>query len=99
MFSTISPESFNWIEGSFWISLSLLCVVLYPKASPSYRSLIRFTFVVLCTFGLSDFVEAVYGSFLVPGMEWLYIWKILDVIGLCIVIVWYLKIRLANKKF
>ncbi len=98
MLSVTSLENFNWIEGSFWFLLSLICIALFLKVNRSYRSLAMFAFVVLFTFGLSDFLEAVYGSFLVAGMEWLYIWKIIDVIGLCVVVVWYLKLRLEGKK-
>ncbi len=96
MFTVVSPENFNWAEGFFWLLLSLICYVLYFKVSHPYRSLALFSFGVLFTFGLSDFLEASYGSFLVAGMEWLYIWKIIDVIGLCIIVGWYFKLRLRE---
>ena len=89
-------DYFNLTEGSFWLLLSVICLKLYFKIKYPYRNLALFSFVVLVTFGFSDFVECVYGSFLVPGMEWLYIWKIFDVIGLCVIVVWYLKLRLKK---
>jgi hypothetical protein len=99
MFPVISSEYFNWIEGSFWIVLSIVCFLFYFKVSRPYQSLTIFSLVILFTFGLSDYFEAVYGSFLVPGMKWLFIWKTIDVFGLCIIALWYLKLRFDGKKF
>lgn len=99
MLLDIAPEHLNWIEGLFWLFLSIVCFLFCLKVSKSYRWLGIFAVVILFTFGLSDYFEAVYGSFLVPGMKWLFIWKTIDVFGLCIIVLWYLKLRLGGKKF
>ncbi len=99
MFPVISSEYFNWIEGSFWLVLSIICIPFYLKVSRPYRQLGIFSGLILFTFAISDYLEAVYGSFLVPGMEWLFIWKTIDVFGLFIIALWYLKLRFDGKKF
>jgi len=94
MFESISSESFNLIEGFFWIFLGIACLIVsYFKVYRLYKNILLFSVFILITFGISDFFQVVYGSFLVPGMEWLFIWKIINVIGLCIIFVWYLILR------
>jgi hypothetical protein len=94
MFSNIPPEHFNVIEGCFWMALGLACLVIYVYVPNKYKRVAIFSVLTLITFGLSDFFEAIYGSFLIPGMEWLYIWKIVDVIGLCGIFIWYMILRI-----
>lgn len=96
MFNYLSPEYFNVIEGSFWVVLGAVCLVIYFKVSKIYSTLALFSAITLLTFGLSDFFEVAYGSFLVSGMEWLLMWKIVNVIGLCAIFVWYLALRLKQ---
>ncbi len=99
MLLDISPEYFNWIEGSFWLFLSIICFLFCLKVSKPYRQLGIFSGLILFTFGISDYLEVAYGSFLVTGMEWLFIWKLLNVIGIFIIVCWYLKLRFVGKKF
>lgn len=96
MFANFSPELFNLIEGSFWVTLGLICVVVYFKTIKPYKTLALFSVLILIPFGASDFFEAYYGSFLVSGMEWLFIWKIADVFGLCVIFIWYLFLRIRK---
>lgn len=90
----LSAAEFNLLEGSFWLLLSLISLILTKKVPPRYLNLCFYTLFVLVAFGVSDFVEAYYGSFLVPGMEWLLVWKTINVICLATVPVWYLILRI-----
>ncbi|MFM2339432.1 MAG: hypothetical protein RLZZ360_68 [Candidatus Parcubacteria bacterium] len=96
MITTLSAAQFNFIEGWFWLLLGAVCLVLYRLIPTPYRTLTLYAAFILVTFGVSDFVEAYYGSFLVPGMEWLFIWKALDVIGLISIVLWYGVLRIRN---
>jgi O-antigen/teichoic acid export membrane protein len=90
---TLTSEQFNFIEACFWIFLGLITLCFYFKVDKKFKYLSLFASLVLITFGLSDLAEVYFGSFLVPGMAWLYFWKIIDVIGLIVVLVWYLLLR------
>lgn len=96
MFENISTEYFNLIEGCFWVILGFACFIIYFKAKTKYKKLALFSAFVLITFGISDFFQVVYGSFLLPNMEWLFVWKIVDVIGLCAMFLFYLIIRIRQ---
>ena len=96
MLATLTATQFNHIEGGFWILLGLICVVLYKKSPSAFRWLCLYAAAIFITFGLSDLVEAYYGSFLVPGMEWLLLWKTIDVLGLVSIVVWYSILRLKH---
>ena len=96
MFDNLSSEYFNFFEGVFWFLLGLVCITLFFKTSKPYKSLALFSALVLITFGISDFFQVIYGSFLVLGMEWLFVWKIVDVLGLVLIFLWYLKLRLKK---
>lgn len=94
--NNLSSEYFNLIEGGFWVILGFVCLAIYFKIKSSYKTLVLFSSFVLVTFGISDFFQVAYGSFLVSGMEWLFVWKIVDVIGLCIICLWYLILRIRS---
>ncbi|MFT5849341.1 MAG: hypothetical protein ACI9H6_000146 [Patiriisocius sp.] len=94
MFESLSFEYFNLAEGIFWIVFGLLSLLAYFKIKKPYTTLALFSSFVLITFGASDFLEVAYGSFLTHGMEWLLIWKIIDVIGLIAIVPWYLFLRI-----
>ena len=96
MLATLSAAEFNLIEGAFWLLLGFVCLVFYSKVPSTFRWLCLFAVLVFITFGLSDFVEAYYGSFLVSGMEWLLLWKTVDVLGLVLIVVWYTVLRLKH---
>jgi len=96
MLAHLSSEQFNFIEGCFWILLGLLCLYLYFKVAGKYKRISLFSSATLVTFGISDFMQVLYGSFFQPGMLWLYIWKAVDVIALVLVFVWYLVLRIKR---
>lgn len=98
MLENLSSEQFNFLEGCFWIILGLLPLFVSFVVNRSYKKLALFSSLILITFGISDFMQVHFGSFFQPGMEWLYFWKIIDVVGLVAAIIWYLFIRLRNQK-
>lgn len=96
MFDNLTSEQFNFIEGIFWIVLGFVCLIIYLRFKNLNKSFVLFSVFVLTTFGISDFLQVVYGSFLVPGMEWLFVWKIVDVIGLFGILFWYINLRIKG---
>jgi hypothetical protein len=92
-----SSEQFNLVEGFFWIILSALGLCCYIKLGREFKRWSVFSAVVLFTFGISDFLQIIYGSFLQPHLLWLFIWKIIGVIGLVVSAVWYIFIRLRGN--
>jgi Ca2+/Na+ antiporter len=93
MFNSLSSEHFNLAEGTFWIILGAMCLVAYFKVNSKYKKIALFSTFVLVTFGISDYAQVAFGSFFQPGMEWLYLWKIIDVVGLFVIVTWYLILR------
>jgi len=89
----MESSTFNLLEGIWWVSLGLMVLTLRFFASPRYRPLTLVTTCLLVLFGISDFLQVAYGSFLVPGMEWLWYFKISNAVGLCVMIGWYLWLR------
>lgn len=86
---------FNLIEGLFWIGLSVAAFILSGKFL-KFRILAIFSGFTVFFFGISDFAEIKFGSFLEPNLWWLLIWKILGVLGLIIAVIWYLRIRMLS---
>jgi len=86
---------FNLFEGLFWICLGIVFVVLSSFVPKVYHKLCSFAGIILLVFGVSDFAEIGTGSFL-PGPWWLLTWKIINMIGLVWVVVWYFKLRLKS---
>ena len=97
-FENVVIDYFNLMEGAFWCLLGIVALVAYYKVNKTYKAIALFSFFILLTFGVSDFFQVVQGSFLVEGMQWLFIWKIVDVIGLCIIPLWYLILRTREHK-
>lgn len=95
-FENIEIDYFNLIEGIFWVGLGMVVLFIYSRLEKTYQVIALFAAFILVTFGISDFIQVAYGSFLVEGMEWLFIWKVIDVIGLCIVVLWYLILRIRK---
>ncbi len=93
----LSSEQFNFIEGLFWVALGLLVLFINDRYGKKYKKLGIFSSVVLITFGVSDFVQVLYGSFFQPSLWWLFLWKIVDVVGLIVMVFWYLFLRIAKK--
>lgn len=94
--SGMESATFNLLEGLWWVSLGLMTLGFVTFVSPRYRALAMVSACLLIVFGVSDFVQVRYGSFLVSGMEWLWYWKIGNVVGLCSMVLWYLWLRLKS---
>lgn len=88
---------FNLIEGLFWIFLGILSFIA-PRKFPAFRIWAIFSGFTVLLFGISDFVEIQFGSFLEPNLWWLLVWKVLGVLGLIISVIWYLRLRIAPKQ-
>lgn len=83
---------FNIFEGIFWLGLGIISLILNQTLAEKYRKLSLVSAVVFLLFGLSDFIEIKTAGFL-PDSPWLLIWKVANVVGIVVVIVWYFKIR------
>ena len=94
----LSITDFNLIEGVFWIFCSLVSLAANHRSrlvSPPFWYVLALDFLL---FGISDFVEAYYPvSFLEPGGQWLFVWKIICVGGFGGCLIWYVKDRLETK--
>lgn len=85
--------AFNIIEGFFWIGLGLLFVYA-AKVPTSHKKVFSLVTILTFTlFGISDFVESQVGSFFESGTSWLFIWKVLCVVGLLAITVWYVQMK------
>jgi hypothetical protein len=92
----LSFINFNLFEGGFWIFCSLIALlgVRFKVALPRFWYLLALDFLL---FGISDFVEAYYPvSFLDPGGEWLFAWKIICVLVFVACFAWYLVIMIKK---
>jgi hypothetical protein len=92
----MSYEVFNILEGLWWIACGFVCVLL-AQQSPLYNKCALSAGVLFILFGVSDFGEVLWGSFFEPGMEWLLVWKMVNVIGLLGVFGWYIAVRLSKR--
>lgn len=84
-------ETFNIVEGVFWIALGLAALVVSFTAVREYRNLARFTAAALVLFGISDFIEVRTGAFWEPA--WLLAINAACVLGIIAGMVWYFRIR------
>lgn len=89
----MSFELFNTIEGCTWIAMGVVCFILVRRVDRRYAKISVVAGIVLVLFGFSDFAEVLFGSFLEPGMIWLFAWKIVGVASLASIILWYLLLR------
>lgn len=89
-------DTFNLVEGIFWLLLAVLVLRTRYGVLGQYTYWRLYTVVVLFGFGVSDFVQILYGSFLLPGMGWLLWWKLLGVMGLIVSCTWYIWLRIAK---
>ncbi len=89
----MSSEQFNSVEGIFWLVLGVTSFICAIYIHQRYKKLALFLGVVFSTFGASDFLQVAYGSFFQPGLGWLFLWKILDVIGMVCALFWYIRLR------
>jgi hypothetical protein len=96
LLENLTSAQFNFLEGCFWVLLGLVSSWVCGRVSNEYKKLGYFSAFVLITFGISDFVQVLYGSFLQPHLWWLFAWKVISVIGLVAIVVWYLILRLAK---
>ena len=89
----ILADQFNSLEGLFWLTLGILTAVASAYVPLRYKALALFSTVTLVAFGMSDFLQVLYGSFFEPGLEWLLVWKISNAMGLMVIFVWYIILR------
>jgi len=80
---------FNYWEGWFWIILgaSVLAVSVFKQRRVGWFSVVLF--LLLVTFGLSDFVEMRTGAWYRPW--WLFVWKGICVVGFVLIVFVYRK--------
>ena len=96
MTGPFTSAQFNFLEGCFCLFLAALVVVAYFRAAALYRNLLLFAAVGLFLFGVSDFMQVLYGSFFEPGLWWLYVWKVVNLLWLVVVLPWYVVLRIRN---
>ncbi len=92
----MDSEIFNLLEGLSWVTLGVVGLIIRRLVKSEFKKLAYFSTVILIAFGLSDFAQVIHGTFLVPGMEWLLIWKFINLIGLLACFVWYFRLRLRR---
>lgn len=90
---------FNFLEGLFWIIVGCVFFAASYLAQPRFRNFLIFTAGVFLLFGVSDFLEIKFGSFLEDGMLWLLAWKIACVVGLIAALVWYVRLRMSGSSY
>ena len=88
---------FNLYEGSSWILLGIVSFVLNKFATERYSTITTTASSIFVLFGISDYVEIKMGGFLYPVIWWLLAWKIVCVVGMTIIAIWYFKLRLDRK--
>jgi hypothetical protein len=95
----LSPDflyrHFDSIEGVFWLLMAGVGLWVWRCVPGAYQRITIWAIMLLVTFSVSDFLQVVFGSFLLPGNEWLLVWKVANVIGFIGIFVWYVWIRLA----
>ena len=94
MFLSLSSEQFNLYEGCFWIVVGVIPWVLYLYFGKKFQIFAIFTSGALVLFGISDFMQVLYGSFFQRELTWLLVWKVLNTMALVSSIVWYFVLRL-----
>lgn len=73
--------SFNFLEGCFWVALSILALHGYKYASSLKMMFWRLLALDLLLFGISDFLEVyTQTSFFSSRFEWLLAWKVMCII-------------------
>lgn len=87
---------FNLWEGTFWILLGLISYAVKMKAPKKYQALALFSTLVFTLFGISDYVEIRMGGFLYPLVWWLLAWKAVCVVGMLVIVIWYMRLRLRS---
>lgn len=93
----VLADQFNSLEGLFWFGLGILAAVAIAYVPLRYKPLALFSTVTLLAFGVSDFMQVLYGSFFKPGLEWLLVWKISNMIALIAIFVWYIILRQSKR--
>lgn len=93
----MSFEVFNVIEAIFWLGCALVSLCAMKKVKMLSRIFWISLALAFFLFGVSDVAEVWYGgSFLLPGGEWLLVWKGLCIIGFVVLLVHYFRIRLST---
>ncbi len=88
---------FNLYESIFWIVIGIVCYIISRYLPFKYKSILISAFLIFVLFGISDFIEIKTQGFLYPIIWWLLTWKVVGVIAIIFLIIWYLRLRLKNK--
>ncbi|MDO8600034.1 MAG: hypothetical protein Q7R73_00230 [bacterium] len=88
---------FNILEAAFWVGLGCAVLLLRNIKIGIYRQLAIFAFFIFLLFGVSDVLEIYVGNFFEPEMYWLLVWKVLNVIAIIGVFIWYFVLRLRRE--
>jgi len=91
-----SYVTYNLYEAVFWIAVGVICYFGSKYLPCKYKKILISASLILPLFGLSDLVEIKTQGFLYPVIWWLLMWKIISVILIMFLIVWYLKLRLQK---
>ena len=89
---------FNTVEALLWFSIASFLAFVAIRRRPESAHLFYSGSVAFFGFGFSDILELFVGSFFEPQNLWLFIWKILNILLIVIVLVWYVIIRLFGEK-
>ncbi len=85
--------AFSVTEALFWIILSVTGYLLCNLEHQRYRQLAIYASIAFAAFGLSDVAEILHGSFLEPGLVWLFVWKIINIVAILFAFGWYMFLR------
>ena len=88
---------FNLYEAIFWIIVGITSYVIGRYLPQKYRGISIYSSLIFILFGLSDFIEIKTQGFLYPIVWWLLLWKIICVLAMVHIIIWYLKLRLKSN--
>ncbi len=84
-------QTFNIIEGVFWIVVALFFLVPTLRSGEKHRWFCLFGALVFIAFGLSDFYEVHTGAWWKPWQ--LLLWKAACIVGIVVTVVWYVRIN------
>jgi hypothetical protein len=88
---------FNLYESVFWIITGITLYLAASRYFPvKYKQVFKITSLILLLFGISDIFEIKTQGFLYPTVWWLLVWKVTCVIGMILMVIWYLKLKLEK---
>lgn len=88
---------FNTYEALFWFTLGIGLFVLMRHLKTVSRAWVYFSSCNIIVFGITDVIELYTGGFLHTA-PWLLYWKTVHVFGLLLSLVWYVKVRVYDRR-